>query len=247
MKNYLHLFLVFISLKTFSQTEINASSGKAIGANGKIDFSVTNFSITQASNPNGVVMLTGVHQPIEISILPITLLSFDAVISEQKKIHIKWTTIYEYNNKEFILERSENGKDFNPLKTISSLGNASNLNQQYEYLDQNPFEKENFYRLKQVDLNGKITYSKTLKISFTADNSIKIFPNPTSNYLYINTPSLQGNLKYTISNINGKVLMEQKILSNSSIIDLTGINRGTYFITILSNYKLQQSFKIIKN
>jgi len=109
--------------------------------------------------------------------LPITLTEFSAR-EKDAVVELKWTTETEINNKYFDIERSLNGTSFTSIGTIPGAGNTT-LIKHYSTIDQNPANGINYYRLKQVDFDGKFTYSKVIAVNVTRLNeSLKIYPNP---------------------------------------------------------------------
>jgi len=109
--------------------------------------------------------------------LPVTLTEFSA---QQKDdlVEVKWTTETEINNKFFDIERSTDGSHFTSIGKVDGAGNTT-LIQHYSLLDPNPANGINYYRLKQVDFDGKFTYSKVVAVNVTRMNvALKIYPNP---------------------------------------------------------------------
>jgi hypothetical protein len=120
--------------------------------------------------------------------LPVDLLSFESE-SRKSDILLKWTTASEKNNKGFELQRTLTPPDnFEKIEWLDGHGSTSTINY-YDFEDKNVKPGANyFYRLKQIDFNGKIEYSKIVagKIS-TAENDFNIMPNPysgTTNIIY---------------------------------------------------------------
>ena len=108
--------------------------------------------------------------------LPIELLSFD-VTNAKDKIMLNWATASETNNDFFQVERSLDGLHWNVLDTVKGAGDSKELIS-YEYADLLPYHGRNYYRLKQVDFDGKFEYSSVKSVVF--DYSSTLFPNPTT-------------------------------------------------------------------
>ncbi|MFI5220666.1 MAG: T9SS type A sorting domain-containing protein, partial [Bacteroidia bacterium] len=120
--------------------------------------------------------------------LPVDLLFFESE-SRKSDILLKWTTASEKNNKGFELQRTLTPPDnFEKIGWIEGHGSTSTINY-YDFEDKNVKAGKNyFYRLKQIDFNSKIEYSKMVagKIA-SADNDFNIMPNPysgTTNIIY---------------------------------------------------------------
>ena len=69
---------------------------------------------------------------------------------------LSWKTASEINNSHFEIERSNNGKDFIKIGEIAGQG-TSNSTKRYQFTDKNPGSAQQYYRLKQVDFDGKFT------------------------------------------------------------------------------------------
>ncbi len=112
--------------------------------------------------------------------LPLTLLYFEGQkIGGQDVLY--WSTQNELNTSHFDIERSGDGISFKLLGTVASKGNNVNT-QYYQFADAKPITGTNYYRLKQVDKNGRFTYSNvvTLKAE-TLNKLVQLFPNPARN------------------------------------------------------------------
>lgn len=104
---------------------------------------------------------------IEINVLPcplpVELSSFESVCKDQG-VELKWKTISERNCDYFELQFSENGQDFVNLKTVFGAGNSMNeLN--YAHFIDDSYKFRGYFRLKQVDFDGKFTYSDVIHSS----------------------------------------------------------------------------------
>ena len=105
-----------------------------------------------------------------VFVLPIELSQFNAVIQD-KNVLLRWTTETENKNDYFAIERSSNGNDWELISVVKSLGDShTTLN--YSVLDASPLEGISYYHLKQIDLDGTVTYSGIVSVN----------NNQTSNY-----------------------------------------------------------------
>ena len=95
----------------------------------------------------------------KISPLPVELLSFTASLIENKIVSLDWVTSTEYNSDKFIIERSIDGINWEFLAEKKAAG-RSQQPIQYQGFDNSPYLGINYYRLRQVDLDGSFTYSK---------------------------------------------------------------------------------------
>ena len=117
------------------------------------------------------------------AILPIELLVFNGENINGKNL-LFWTTSTEINNDYFTLEKSIDALNFYKIGNVSGAGN-SNTNLDYQFIDDNVVESTNYYRLKQTDFDGKISYSNMVDVSIQKLVSTSIFPNPAINQIVL--------------------------------------------------------------
>lgn len=164
------------------------------------EVNAANFgAVLSASVQNGTAQVD--HMRITIyshSTLPIELTDFMAQVRSNLN-YLRWRTISERNNKEFIIERAPDGVNFRPIGTVSGKGNSRVIND-YEFTDQELSQGHTYYRLKQVDTDGSFSYSKIIVI--TAPGSQQetiIYPNPSTGLFNITSAQMlsEGAAIYT--------------------------------------------------
>ncbi|HVU95099.1 MAG TPA: LamG-like jellyroll fold domain-containing protein [Puia sp.] len=96
--------------------------------------------------------------------LPVTIAGFSATRSGNETV-LQWQTATEQNSREFVIERSSDGKNYTAIGSVEAAGNSQTL-QNYAYTDPQPMPNNNFYRLKQVDQDGKFDYSLVRSVNF---------------------------------------------------------------------------------
>ncbi|MEZ5046780.1 MAG: choice-of-anchor Q domain-containing protein [Chitinophagaceae bacterium] len=118
--------------------------------------------------------------------LPVHFLDF-SVYKQATSNLVNWTTASEIHNSHFNVQRSKDAIHFENIGIVNSKainGNSSNAID-YSFMDTNPQFGNNYYRLEQVDIDGKNMCSKIINIIWTQKGSISIFPNPTQNILNV--------------------------------------------------------------
>lgn len=110
--------------------------------------------------------------------LPVELIDFTAVGTNQGHVLCNWSTASEINNDYFTVEKSANGFDFFPFTTVDGAGNSTVV-LNYQATDSTPYENISYYRLKQTDFNGDFNYSKVVAVKFI-DQALYyiLYPNP---------------------------------------------------------------------
>lgn len=105
-------------------------------------------------------------------ILPVSLTNFTADKKANQTI-LKWNTSHEENLDRFIIERSADAINYTAIGSVAATGN-SNKNNAYSYSDLSPLNGKNFYRLQQVDRNGRKMASRVLMVNQTPGDNISV-------------------------------------------------------------------------
>ena len=172
--------------------------------------------------------------------IPMKLSSFTARVN--KGAELTWVTIYEENNDYFELERSEDSLTFIKLARIEGTGRSAGSSG-YTYLDKNPVNGINYYRLKQVDLEGKVTYTDKVSLTYTHNNLgnaeagyIVVYPNPVQSSINVDIPN-RGlkSVRLNILDFQGKIIKD-KILGSQDKLqeDVSGLDMGAYIIEVIN-------------
>ena len=141
-------------------------------------------------------------------------------------INVDWATASEINCDRFEIERSINAIDFNKIASVKGQNNSSNYHT-YSILDADPKIGVNYYRIRQVDLDGKYTYSRIV----SAKNEyfgIKISPNPVNDRLTIESSKPIDQIE--IINAVGQAI---KTFSGSNLtLNVKSLAKGSYYLKI---------------
>lgn len=173
----------------------------------------------------------GVGDP-GVNPLPIELVSFTGV-KDNDKSKLNWVTAFEQNNDRYEIETSKNGIDFYRIGTVSSHGNAV-TNQYYAFTDNLPAAGANYYRLKQVDIDGHFTYSNVVLLIF-GKNGLKFFtlyPVPAGDKLTMALSRPATELSITVYTIEGKRVFTEnaKNIARTFSFSTSKLAPGTYLL-----------------
>lgn len=140
---------------------------------------------------------------------------------------LKWVTGYEKNNHYFQVERSADAKLFKVISDkipTQAVAGTSSLPLEYHFTDEHPLSGQNYYRIRQVDLDKKENLSMTRQLIFGGDISIKVYPNPVQNQLNVEIfAPVKSKMEMTILDASGR-LIKQHILDVEEGINQTGVN-----------------------
>lgn len=170
-------------------------------------------------------------------VLPVDLLKFSA-LPLKNAVELLWTTTSEINNNYFAIEKSKDSENFTEIKKINGAGNST-ININYNFIDENPSSGTSYYRLKQVDFDGRYSYSKIVDVNFSKfKNEIRIEPNPAVSQTTIYFPfELKGETKIEIFNSQGKSVLSknENTEMNFYLLNLESLEKGLYYLSIENN------------
>ena len=253
-----------------TQTPIGASVAKLTAAAlpGGYVFYLGNHdfgSVTAIESINGMRMyMNAFLTPVAINSnctiggpLPVKYLSFDAVVNN-KAVLLKWVTAQETNNSHFEVERSFDNSSFSTIGMVMDGFAVNGTGKSYQFKDNSP-ELQNrsivYYRLKQFDIDGRVTYSKVLvvRLQVKADVTMQISPNPFIENLNVRFTSTEsGVAQIRITNITGQTLLSKQSTINKGyntiqVDGLSGLATGMYVAQLIMNGTVIDNQRVIKN
>ncbi len=167
------------------------------------------------------------------AILPVRLAGFTAV-RKNDQAELTWKTTQENNSKEFIVERSADGVHFIALGKVKAGGNTT-ITTRYTFTDVQPLQGNNYYRLNQVDLDGRAELSAIAKVIMDKNFSLSFGPNPVTNTLTINIQNNPASLSIQLTDLNGRLLRQRNLpASVSQTVDfkVNNLSKGMYLLKI---------------
>ncbi len=190
--------------------------------------------------------------------LPVELVSFEATVTENKKVALTWQTATELNNDYFVVEKSLNAIDFDEVSIVESkaLNGNSNSTLNYSLVDSEPYLGASYYRLKQVDFNGDFNYSSIVSVSLTSDSEISfsIYPNPIEGSAVNISFGGAKNQEFLVKimDLHGKKLVSKEISvmeTGNTTYKITlpeDLVSGMYFVSLYSGNKVSHKKLIVK-
>lgn len=184
--------------------------------------------------------------------LPVSLLSFGGKRTNDV-VKLDWVTASEINSRGFEVQRSYNASEaFETIGEVKSIGNNKGTKSSYNYTDkQADLNQTIYYRLKQMDMDGKYSYSPVVVINAAeGTETTTVYPNPFSNEFSVRVHSgADANAVVRIVDITGKemYMKSHTVQSGSSNITIDGaaLKAGLYFVTIELN-GVKQTVKLNK-
>lgn len=181
------------------------------------------------------------------AVMPISLASFVAQ-KQAASVLLKWNTASELNNAYFEVQRSTDGIQFKNIAKINGAGNSEHL-LHYYFTDDNPVNGLNYYRLNQIDFDGKATLTDPVSVNMGFGNlTMEIYSAPNSSNINIGiTADHTSEAQLTIYNIGGKKVLEQAVSLNKGAnhlsLNMSDSNQGIFIATLhIRNQLLKKKF-----
>ena len=175
--------------------------------------------------------------------LPVTWLSFTAV-ARQGKAYLEWRTVQEINCKSYFVERSTDGVNFTTIGQVKC--NNLTLAQGYSFTDNTLSGSTYYYRLKQVDNDGRFAYSAIQKLNFGGPGMLTVYPNPAQNTVQL-TGVLPGS-EVRLYDATGRMVMHTKATVTNLQLQVSNLANGLYElqVTTASGERLIQKLQVLR-
>jgi hypothetical protein len=166
------------------------------------------------------------------AILPVDLVSFTARRYGKLAVQLNWTTMNERDNDYFSVERSADGNTWMEIGLVIARGNQGGVSS-YAILDEEPLVGPNYYRLRQVDLNGLFSFSGIRTINFIDGDKLLVYPNPASGWFEVVTNSKETD--FSLFNAVGQDVTDKVTCSFSDDrirVRVANLPAGGYYIRL---------------
>src|SRR6187455_2724880 len=247
-----------ISISNAATTATLYSQTIAVTNPGVYRFSLTLGGKTGAGNVRTSIDDLNINAPVIgcddlviNKLLPVHLISFQGNMNKNNKVTLNWTVADNEIANNFEIERSSNGRDFTTIGVVLATEKMGTEN--YMFFETTSGTDKVMYRLKMIDKNHEVNYSRILifQLKNTIANSIKIIGNPVNDKLTFSyTASASQIVDVKVYDISGKVVLKNKVnsLEGSNVISLplsSTFTPGMYIVEVNNGTELQSS-KFIK-
>ena len=166
------------------------------------------------------------------TILPTTLGNFSYTLIN-KTIRLNWETFSESNTKNFAIERSSDGINFTTIGNINAAGNSSDK-KTYSFIDKN-LRYINYYRIKQVDADGKFSYTKMLYIKVPQANPLEVLGNVVKGNLQIAIRLPQSEIaSLQLYDFSGRMIQQFKATEGNQTLHFASFSAGSYLLQLVT-------------
>jgi PKD-like domain len=212
------------------------------------NFDITSDPLSKAGDRFRVVLKSGLGV-----VLPVTFTDVKAT-AQNKDIAVQWNTANEMNIEKYEVEKSIDGVHFETIHSTASAGNY-NGNKTYHWLDQHAMEGINYYRIKSIDNNKSIQYSRVVKVNMAiVSTGIQLYANPVTNgNIKLQFKNMQqGKYVVYLMNSGGQLIFSKQIdhaggTAMKNISPAQVLAKGIYHLEISSKGKEKMTLKVIIN
>lgn len=189
-------------------------------------------------------------------VLPVEFIAFD-IMQENKGVALNWSTATEENNDYFSILRSQDGIYWEVIGYVDGSGNSTEI-KSYRFVDETNTHESVYYKIQQTDFDGKSSESSVRHITISSEKGLDltIYPNPVSSGTQLNI-IIKGvdsadEIKYTISDMTGKIILEGEYTSSGSDHRSNGISlshnlaEGTYLVSVSSNESISYERLVVR-
>lgn len=209
---------------------------------GNVTVSFMFFSTDQAGAMSNT---STVNIPFIFTTLPVEWVYFRGHNTGSENI-LEWSTASEINSDHFTIERQNAFGYFEAIDKVSSEGNSSHV-KDYSFIDNNILPVT-YYRLVQVDIDGKTDTSPIIAINSRAQKFINLYPALASDYINVDIEIQDDNkTQYQILNITGQVMQQGLLESKTNQIEISLLEHGIYFFKILITGDVHKTLRFVKS
>jgi hypothetical protein len=172
-------------------------------------------------------------------VTPVRLLSFGGQLAGQNA-NLYWQTASEQNTKSFEIDWSSDGVNFTAIATAPAAGNSSVI-KSYSKIDYSIASGVNFYRLKMIDMDGRVSYSPVIRINNPKKGGgIKVYADEAGSHLNMEwESSASGTTTAVVYDFVGRALIQTNIAATAGVnrqqIAINALPKAGYVLKLVSN------------
>lgn len=228
-------------LTVCESTPINTISGFTAGERFRLLIQITAES---ASNNNQCIIFDdfrGNVGAVAQAPLPVSFIGFGAKKTEAGT-QLIWNVAGERDVQAYQVERSTNGRDFIKLGEVAATNSTS-----YSFVDKQPANGLVFYRIKEIDIDGKFKYSTIVRFSIDSNIGLRAYPSPAKDLVTIeHKVNVAG--KLSITTADGRVVkqLDTKPDLGQTVINISNLKGGLYIVRFMYANGQTETVKLVK-
>jgi hypothetical protein len=205
-------------------------------------------SIIAANNATDIyVAAYNISTPVPVRFEAVSAIA----VRSGQAVQINWSVSSQINNAYFEVQRSTNGVHFEPVSKVPGCLQCDDI-RYYTVMDEQPLRGTSLYRIKQIDVDGKASYSQVVRVNLSENASkLAVYPSVTSDVFTVQVKNIgaESKAKVQILNTEGK-LVQEHVLSlregeTKATYSLAGKAGGMYYVILVSTVQ-SSSARILK-
>lgn len=176
-------------------------------------------------------------QIVETAVLYLSRIPLTVGVVASKTVLLNWKNHLGFRSGFFIVERRSDSGEFAMLVSMKVSGNLD----QYEFIDQNPLQGINHYRVKHLAQEGNALYSAVIPADFGSGNFSRFYPNPADNSLIVQS---QCAVDLKIFSNSGTLTLSKLLEKGITALDVSSLEKGVY-VMMMTNVHTKNSIRQI--
>jgi len=197
-----------------------------------------------SSNANQCMVFDNFRTTGLVALIPLPVHFSDFLGRKQaNSVVLIWSVAGEKDVLKYEIERSQNGKDFVKIGEVEAEEKTS-----YSFTDVQPVKGVNFYRVRNIDLDGNYKYTTIIRMNMGKTIVLKAFPQPAISDLTIEHGVVAGSGSVSLVNSNGQVVKRVTISGDvtQTVVSLAGLNSGVYVVRFDNGKGQVETLKVVK-
>ena len=203
-----------------------AASSQAIDAGTNAVSGVVAVDLVGTARPAGAGYDIGAYETS--APLPIELMNFSAT-AQGDKVLLQWQVLQSGRLSGFYVEHTGEGKEWSELSFLAVDAGEPSIGE-YQYMHDYPNDGQNYYRLRQIDLDGRLHYSQNATIFFGKYGAFSVYPNPSAGTFTLNGLDKKNSIK--IYDASGQLVFQAEQVEMPYQLDLAQLPSGIYAVLI---------------
>lgn len=170
---------------------------------------------------------------LDCTVLPVALIAFEGRAAGEG-VQLDWITATEHDNDYFDIERSVDGSVFAAIGRLNGAG-TTQQETRYRFFDPSPVNGMNYYRLKQVDVDGHAEYSEVSPVFFRADDGpLMMVPNPGTDQVRVLLPHAMKGCMVSVTDATGREVLSATASTDQPVLSTDRLPRGVYSVRAIT-------------
>ena len=194
----------------------------------------------------GTFSVSNIGNDLTSCSFPVTVLAnsqqtFTAELNSGHQVVLTWTNTVQNNNKAYYIEHSLDQAHWDKIGVVQHDANV--VTEKYAFTHSNPVNGNHYYRIRQVEVNGEITYSAIRLVTITTNGDVAVWPNPAKDIVYISSNNAST---ARLFDQYGRSVYTGAIQPGVNVVNMRSLPSGTYFVRMQSSNGQAQTRQLIK-